>query len=470
MLGCQETASVNPESPTQARPEWLLPEIIRSGVNTTTLHAFHVGNHIVQYTAQSQGHDIDTYQWGSQEALWDDLYKTLGDVRLLEQLGVEDAHPNYEAIAIILRTWMFSILTDAYGNIPYSDYLVLGDSASLTHPSFDAQEDIYLGSKGLLNELARANALIKVGGVSVKGDILYEGDMDKWKRLGNSLRLRLLMRISHKVNVGFELQAIADAGEYFKSNEQQAVLPYLRTYPNTHPVYALSLTEFDQTRLSQSFFTELTRLNDPRLAQFARPTDASIEAGSIPQYEGWRNGAAGCDLDGVKLGYAYHTWPTHPEAMQQAPGILMTYAEVMFLLAEAAEQGYIIGYSDVYYREGIRASMEMYAVEYGGTFVQSLDAYFNQESIKLDLTDAPLEYILTQKWIALFFTGLEGWYTHRRTQLPRLISPCNAFHNGQMPLRFRYPASVAQLNPTAYQQAVADMGGDELFTRMWLVQ
>lgn len=474
--GCDsrfEDLNVNPNEPEDVPPSLLLPNIVRSAVNTSVNQAFSTGNLVVQHAAKvSFATDIDRYDWsgvGYWEALYDDLRNVEEMIRLARARGRTD----YEGIGLVLKSWIFSMLTDAYGDVPYSEsFRVLQDGENT--PAYDTQATIY---RGLLRDLEQANTLLAPNSTRpVDGDILFEGDLMKWKKLANALRLRLLMRLSEKqdaiegVDVAGTFRTIvADPAQYpiFTSNDDNAALEYLTARPNQWPIHTIRVGSFRTYRLSQTLGDTLKALGDPRLEAFADPTVASVEDGT-PTYEGVPNGLtddASNEYNGGRDFQSSLNTARYFESPNAAQGLIMTYAEVLFLRAEAAERGWTAEDAQALYESGITASMNQYG--------QSVpDGYLTQPGVNYaaDDRDQALAQINTQKWIALFFTGLEGWFNWRRTGVPELKPSVSNVNGDRIPVRFRYPESEQSLNAENYQRAVERQGPDNINTAIWLIE
>jgi hypothetical protein len=211
-------------------------------------------------------------------------------------------------------------------------------------------------------------------------------------------------------------------------------------------------------------------LNDPRLQVFARPTPASAGTAN-PQYVGVPNGlddVAALQYNGganfmSRIGTAYYIdgfgTPTEKDR-DIARGIIMTYAELQFILAEAAQKGFITAKSaKEYYEEGVKASFNFYGLEVPAGYLQ-------QAGVAFESGDA-LQLIGTQKWISLFYSGLESWFDWRRTDVPAIIpGPANV-NNNRVPVRFIYPGFEFSLNKENVEAAIVRQGPNDINTKVW---
>lgn len=289
-----EEINLNPNNPEEISPELLMVNIIRSTVNQMVNEGYNTGNIVAQFSAQIREPDTDRYSWGS-FSTWSNGYTVLRDVNNLYEIAEERELDNYKGIALVMRALIFSRMTDAYGDLPYTQALKGKETDPIYSPEYDQQQDIYAG---LLVELEEANQLLSTGGGEINNDILYGndgyvGDPIKWKKLANSLKLRLLLRQSNKVNPSDAMGALLNnPAEYpiFESNEDNATLKYAQS-PNLFPVTSNRIGHWQDRRLSKTLADWLNNTNDPRLAVYAMPTEESqdaFEAGSGPLRMGRR--------------------------------------------------------------------------------------------------------------------------------------------------------------------------------------
>lgn len=480
-----EEINTNPNVPTTVSPDLLLSGVIRNTINDQVNEAWGIGNIVVQHTAKIQFVNEDRYLWGERNGVWNSVFGNMRNVQNIITFA-ESATPvqnNYLGVALILKSWMFSLATDAYGEVPYTE-ATKGKNAGLFVTTYDTQESIY---NGILADLARANQILGTSTETVNGDLLYGGSIARWKKLANSLRLRYLMRISNKRNVAADMQAIVGntaQTPIFESNADNAVLTYQSSAPNQWPLYTSRVGSFDEFRLSKTLGDRLTALNDPRLAVFARPTENSVKAGT-PKIEGVPNGLEdtqalsynGGPQNVSRVGLTFACLVCNDQG-QPAPvanaarGILMTYAELQFILAEAREKNLITtGAAETYYRNGINANFDYYRSIVPSSYNINLtvpDSYFTQTDVAYTGSQAEkLVKIATQKWIALFFNGLEAWFDWRRTGLPVLSPGASNLNNNRIPVRYIYPLAEQSLNVNGRAEAVNRQGEDNINTPVW---
>jgi hypothetical protein len=468
-----DAIGTNPNNATTGNPAYVLTNAERSNI----FRLFDIpvnqdgGLLIVQHWAKAQYTEEDRYQFrdGSYQSIWDGFYANgLQDFNYLITQGEATKNPNLQAVGLIMRSYFFSVLTDTYGDIPYSEALRLQEN--IITPKYDNQEDVYTG---LLADLKRASSLVDASGPAVDGDIIYGGDMNQWKRFANSLRLRLAMRISdakESLTRTEVTELLNGSTPLFASNDDNAQFDFLSTTPNTNPVYENRLTR-DDHRVSRSLTKILSNLKDPRLPIYADPaecagptTGAFAGPDSTGLYRGIPNGLTTANANSFgslcsssKVG-SYFTSAT-------APGVLMTYAEVLFFKSEAIARGYVTGDATVEYRKAIQASMDQYHIA-----AAEATAYLAQPSVNTTITAANYKQAIgTQKWIALYGQGVEAWSEFRRLDYPSLTpakSPAAAAA-GKFPVRFRYPTLEQSVNTASRAAAVAHQGADVISTKLW---
>jgi Starch-binding associating with outer membrane len=462
-----DTINQNPNAPLKVPANLLLPGIIRGGINSVTGESWGIGNIVAQHTAKIQFVNEDRYSWGERNGIWNDMYGNLRNLENLLTIARDNKQANYEAVGLITKSWMYAMLTDCYGDVPYTQAIQAKSEKSVNAPQYDTQESIY---NGILADLKRANDIIGTTVEAVDGDILYNGNMSRWKKLANSLRLRYLLRISNRRNVAADMQAIVSSATttpFFANNDDNAALTYLNASPNQFPLHLSRVGSFDEVRLSFRLDSVLEKFNDPRVTIFGRPTAASAST-TTPEYVGVPNGLN--DVDALlfnggpqkvsRIGSIYYEDAILTNGLKIAKGVIMTNAELQFVLAEAAQKGLITGTpAKDYYEKGIKASFDFYGLTMPAT-------YLTQTNVALNTTN-PFEQIAEQKWISLFFQGMEAWFDFRRTGLPRLRPGPSNLNENRIPVRFVYPTIEQSLNGPNRDAAVARQGVDNINTLVW---
>ena len=458
LAGCQkelERTNVNPNEPTVVQPDYLLSNGIKSNVDTYWGNDATMETSLlyVQYWAKIQYPDPDRYIPATTniQTVWNNFYaQGIQDFTTLAQLGDSLHNPNYKAVATIMRAWIFQQLTDLYGDIPYTQ---AANIEKYLTPVYDSQRTVY---RGLLADLKGAAQIISPSDNAIIGDVLLSGNMNSWKKFANGLRSRIALRIADRDPAAAKavFTELAAEGNFFLTDKDTDVkLNYLAS-PNQNPVGRNRETRNDY-RISKTVVDKLKALNDPRLSIYAAlPT----EPGST-NYVGVTNGLSADSAS--RLGFTKTSDVGAAFTATQAPAWLFTYAEQLFILAEAAQRNLISGNAADLYQQPIRASFKQY-----GITGKPVDDYLAQASVVYDATNYK-KSIGEQKWLALFSEGLEAFAEWRRLDYPQLTPAYTGALQGKMPLRLTYPSSEQALNGNNYKAAVARQGADLLTTKVW---
>ncbi len=469
-VGCSdfEELNLNPNEPTTVSSGVLFTSAIRTSIQTTSNEAFLLSNNIAQLTAKTLRAEVDFYGWNAFPTVWEGLYESLTDINNAIELAQADENSKMEGALMVMQAWIFSELTNAYGDIPYSE-AIDGLNANFT-PAYDTQESIYTD---LLSRLAQAATKLNGAG-TIEGDILYQGDATGWIKFANSLRLRLLMYASNKGDVSTQFAQIVSQGQIITNNEEQAALDFLTSFPNQFPTLPLKQGDFDAVAISISAVDALQENNDPRLSRYARPDNLDFDN---PTFTGVSNGVGG--QTGSRLGLAYFDYPGQITAgakgLSYAEGILMTYAEVEFLLAEAAAKGWISNSIETHYKKGIQASHLYYEVDYAPNGWSDFEDFYQNSGVAYSATID----IWKQKWLSMYFTALDPYFEVRRWYkeangwdgLPFLNEPIGSnANNYELPMRFLYPGQEQSLNAENYNAANSRYSAPKLINgKMWIV-
>lgn len=462
-------------------------------------------------------------------------YYSIGIKNLVDAIHRSENMPNTNAALRIHRAYMMAVLSDIYGDIPCTEAGMSYINGN-ANPKYDTQEEVY---DFIFSELKACAAQLDKGTDLISGDVTsLGGDAAAWKRYANTLRLRYAMRISdvapEKARIEFESALNADGG-IISSAEDDAYVKYIDApftlYDGANDLdfraNALGEMIYGQDPESPSFvcstlFNYMKKMNDPRLYRIARcyihttrsqtdtsgnfdVTDEVIDwgerggTGIVPCNVGdawwsdWVNGPTNNEIPTleslVKLypdkGYDKNNYParmlrpTIAIAFCDAdcPGILITSAEVEFLLAEAASKDWDVpDDAESYYEAGIRASMQMLN-NYYDIVSKISDAEIDEYIAANPLGDNAREAINTQAWILHLTNPSEGWANLRRSDYPaladRTLLPVRGDFphedpNMQTPVRLRYPLLEAKYNSVNYKEAVERIGGnDNWHTRIW---
>lgn len=396
----------------------------------------------------------------------------------------DPARSNMYNMARIFQSYVFMILTDEYGDIPYTE-----GGAGLTDrvllPQYDRQQDIY---PKIIQELTDAAAALNPAGTIETGDLLYAGDVAKWKKFAYSLLLRAGMRLS-KIDAAKAQSTVqaAVAGGVITTNADNA---YIRHDANfTQPIGGtLNGSEGANFYLTKPFVDQLKSTNDPRLQAIAiRYVGAASGAGQtvavgttdptkqIGMPIGKDNGTIGAaaTADGLVSFYEYTQLDRRRMVKISSPVFLVTAAQTNLLLAEARFRGWIAtGTAAQYFADGINAHMDQMAVFDPNSAVPAAarDSYVAANPLT---GGSELQQINTQYWIASFLNGPEAFANFRRSGFPALTpnpygQPSNPdVPNGTFIRRLTYPTSELSVNTENVNEAIERQGADKLSTRVW---
>jgi len=450
-----DKVNINPNATENAQPDYLLTGAIKNTVDAYwgTTNNMNSSLLFVQQWAKVQYTEEDRFIYSNSSftSLWSTAFsQSITSFNKIIEIGNTTSNPNYKGVGLTLRSWTFLLLTDAYGDIPYSQ---AGNLKDYITPAYDKQKDVYFG---LLADLKSAKTFLDPAGKAIGGDVIYNGNIARWKKLANSLRLRIALRIADREPAKAKqvLDEIkADGDLYISDNTDIAQLIY-QISPQQNPVSAQFDTR-DDYRISKTIVDKLFSLNDPRLAIFASKTQTATPE----EYVGLPNGLTNSEAS--NLGFAKTSKPGAYFLLPQAPAVIFSYAELLFDRAEAAARGLTTEDAADLYQQAVKASLKQY-----GLSDATANAYYAQASVQYD----PSNYkksIGEQKWIALFGQGLEAWAERRRLDYPQLTASVNTVLNGQIPVRFIYPGTEQSLNLQSYKNAVANQGADLLTTKLW---
>ncbi|PYO92261.1 MAG: hypothetical protein DMD62_13700 [Gemmatimonadetes bacterium] len=464
ITACGDLTSINknPNGPEDVDPPSILANALQDvagnvdGVTSLNIRGAGLWS---QFYAEIQYRDEDKYivrsgtsgGWGFYNGDLEDFQRMIGK-------GVEANRPNWSAVGRIMKSYTFSVMTEAMGDLPYSQALK-GDT--VLQPAYDTQQVIY---DSLFAALTRASTEIDLGPNALgfpSGDIMYGGDMARWQRFANSLRLRLALHLqkASPAKAASEAAAAVAAG-VFASNADNAQIEFLATAPNQNPIYQdVHVGNRDDYGLSKTYVDSLTSWSDPRLPVFAQINQDTILANQT--YQGLPNGLN--DGEGPNLFYISRIgsmWRETPNA----PLAFLTYSEVLFLEAEAAERGWIPGSATTFYNAAIRASMESYGIPDA-----AITAYLADSRVTYVPGATGLTQIAYQKWVSLYMQGMEAWTEVRRTGIPALVPGPRAVL-ASIPERLPYDDQEAVLNQTNLDAAVARQGfgaSNDLTKPLW---
>lgn len=530
MSGCdtwKEDINVNPNTPnsvlesengTDVDPSVFLVPMLWSTVDGFDYLAWNVIPAVCEYHGKtkslSQGNRHKSWHAFDDSGFWVPMYSAIRVVKNLRQAAVQAEDTRYEAIADIWECYTFSMLTNLYGDVPY--FGPISDEPPLLS-EYDSQSEIY---PAILQKLKEAGEKLNRQDVPIdpSSDLIFGGDILKWKKFSNTLRVRLAMYMSPAdydgaVSILSEIVENPEAYPIMESNDDNATF---KNDPIERPsvLYNISKGKIEEAPFSNVFIERFISLKDPRLPVIAKPvrqvhTDSdNYVLPSNPGPVKYAGHIYGITTDNAHAALWNGGFPfasalgdffrkedaTGLPLLESAstPTLIALYAEQEFFLAEAIEKGMIAGDARSHYEAGIGASIDFYDAQfgdalyegaYGQTGYADLSAYLQQDNVNYNGGRDKLTLIAEQKWLASFFLGLEPYFDHRRTMLPQLRASSGAENFGpngsgsKFPSRAAYSDSELANNPANVQNARSTgyditIGDDESRNeaKMWILQ
>lgn len=446
-------------------PESMLEEVVYSGADGFLYRTRLLNGELIQYTASgglTQAYHRYALDNSVMSSAWTHLFAWAANADHMAQLAERKENRNCRAIALTMKALFLSNATDIFGDVPCSEAFKGRDG--LTKPVFDTQRSVY---EQIFTDLELANTLydesLKLQMPS--RDLLYGGDIKKWRRFTNSLHLRLLMRLSNRdreMGVSEKIKTIvADPVAYpvFTANSDNATIFYSGQTP--------FINRFGNEN-ETNFTANGNKPAEQMIGMLAEPGDPRISIWFVQKGNAWKGMVSGMPTQETDAsGVAWLNKQVLGE--YTSPYSLMKYDELLFIFAEAAQRGWIDGGREAagkYYEQGVRASVRFWA-DNDPAEKPVPDAMIDDFLRKIPY-DGTMQLIAEQKYVALFWTGYEAWHEYRRTGYPELKIGSGTLNDHILPTRFAYPTNTAESNPDNYAQAVIRMGGaDNMKTPVW---
>lgn len=521
MVSCKNLTELN-VNPNGTTPESVNPTFLMTEVLTETAKDYlklgygesGIFSGVMQQTQLDAFSDAtNDYSWSDQN--WDGYYGLLNDNKKAYDRAEAQSNDFIMGVSLVMKSFLFGLMTDLWGDIPYSAALN-GDKGGTGDlmPVYDAQKDVYTG---IISDLKTASGLLAKGNSGAADwDVYYNGDAAEWQKFAGSLLLRYYMRISSKLpdvaKAGVE--SVVSSGSFFKSNSDDATMGFLGTnadnsWPDNLKFDITNGSNFRRIKMCATFVNVLESYNDPRLGVWAAKVQipivitntastnadtvingvryihpAAIPAGTLvdtdPNYVGippsigsepsWYNlnPTPGQKSENPHVSYLNDIYKNASGPLLRAR--LMSFAEVDFILAEAALKGWSVGGdAETYYNAAVKASLDTWGVGGNyGNYIQGAAVAYN----------GTVEQIMTQKWIASWSAAQEAWFDYRRTGYPDLQAGPNAKRK-KLPVRYVYSSEELNLNATNVNNALKDLkatnfsgpeGVNSAWSKIWLLQ
>lgn len=468
--------------------------ILFNSANQWLNRTWYYNNEMIQFTAHTGGVTRREHQYFFEDSrdwygFWNH-YATYGkNIDHMYKLAVEQGDESLEAIALTFKVLFFSNMTDMFGSVPYEEAFTGREVGGTLTPKYNSQKEVY---NLMFEDLERANDIYATNPIFLKPsmDGMYGGNMNSWRKFNNSLYLRLLCRVSGRteMNSGAKITEILNNPStypVFTSNQDNARVnftgsdPYISNFGlTTESEFTSSGRKLTEQLIGMTVETDLGGnqvYEDPRLHVIGKKNDIV----AVNPLNIWIGTVAGCtDMERgtVDIGTSWLNYKVF--CRKDAPAWYMDYAEVQFIYAEAALKGMIPGGAAVaksYYEAGVRASMEKWSEQgaYSDPAVSitsgEADTYLASSLGSWDLAADKEEFLGNQKFLSLFWVGMEAYHEYRRTGYPVLtIGAGTDYNDNILPTRFGYPNISMSTNSENANDALTDMGGDnDMKTPVW---
>ncbi|MHA8065487.1 SusD/RagB family nutrient-binding outer membrane lipoprotein [Aquirufa sp. ROCK2-A2] len=435
------------------------PTLFTNAVRTLAdrLAATSVNTNVFRFTvshwAMAVYQDEANYDFATRaipQAWWTSMYRdVIADLREANKIITADASlsptekANKLAIIDIMEVYTYSVLVNTFGDVPYKEAL----NPAILFPKYDDAKTVSLDLIARLNaDIAKLNTT--GSSFTASEDIMYKGSPAKWLKFAHSLRMRLGMILADADGATAKTAVEASDAGAISAPADNGLFAYMTASPNQNPIYVDIVTGGRSDYIAaRDLMDKLIGWNDPRKTKFFSTNNAG-------NYAGGTVGAANTFVDFSRAG---------AKVLDPAdPAVLIDYAEMEFLRAEAKERGYnVTGTAESHYNNAVKAS-----IQYWGGSSADADAYLAQTEVAYSTAAGDWKQkIGTQKWIALYNRPYDGWTELRRLDYPKITAPKGA--KSGFPTRLTYPANEQQLNGTNYTAASAAIGTDVVTTKLF---
>ncbi|GAB2557374.1 SusD/RagB family nutrient-binding outer membrane lipoprotein [Spirosoma areae] len=467
-VGCTnnfEEINKNTNAPTETNVGSLLPSVIFEPINPHMLLQTWLTDQVMQYVVRRNDNQLDAYDFSTGQpyfgGVWRANYAAIRNANDMMATAETLKLPAYVAAGLIMNAYHMATISELWIDAPFTD---AGKGGGNVAPAYSSQQAIYTA---VLNDLDRANTLLdNTAKFTLGGDVLFKGDVTKWKKLANSLRLRYLLRLSNRaeINAGQEIKKMVDNPATYpiiSSNAEAGIYDFSGVIPDASVVSTLLPASLGGVSPSKRFIDVLLPTNDPRLDFFIlKPRNSA----AFPNHEGVLSGTTREAAQSTN-GNSDENASTLTKRFTENRGLLdyaiITYSEVQFILAEARLKGWITtGTAKEYYEKAITANFDYWKLAVPAGFLA-------QPKVAWDNT---LERLMDQKWIAYYMTNtVEAWGEQKRTGLPALKPGplATTITKGLIPTRVFYPTLEQSVNGDNYKSATTSIGGDNITAPHW---
>jgi hypothetical protein len=465
-----------------AKPADIFVPILAGGANNWAETTWFWNGELIQYTTFAGGttrnENIYSIADGNWANRWNFYAGKANNANHMFQLAEKNNDNIFKALALTWKVFYMAELTEMFGDIPYSEAFQ-GDMGNIK-PKLDSQKEVF---EQMFAELEQANILYQSNSQNFVAaiDIMYGANTAKWRKFNNSLYLRLLMRVSGRaeMNAGTKIQEILNNSStypIFESNADNAKCVFTGSDPY---LYYFNKNDYDEssfTTAGRHLTEQVIKMTVFDAGAYVDPRLPIIGAMKGSEYKG---AVAGCPI-GERTASGCTKINFETLVRNNGDYTFMDYAEIQFIFAEAALRGLISGgkaKAKEYYDNAITASMQKWS-PYGAYMsapvsisAADITTYLQRPEVDFDITksDAALtELLANQKYIALFWIGMEAWHEYRRTGYPELVIGTGTLNDHILPTRFAYPQTTMATNSVHANEALQRMGGEnDMKTPVW---
>ena len=471
-----EEMNIDPNNPTTTDPALLLTGLSFTTFEESSASVCHATKMLILTSGEST---YQVYKWTRGGF---DYYNNLRNVAKMKEEAAKGDQSAYEALALFFEAHYYYMLTMQFGDVPCSEAMQ-AETNGLYQPKYDSQETVLAT---VLAKLEEANTLLTDNNSIISGDIIYNGDLMKWRRLVNAYRLRVLMSLSNKQTVGSldvksTFARISQNEPLMTSDADNGQLVFLDQQDDRYPYFNDS--DFGSGRyMDSTYVAALATRKDPRLFAFCTQTPAAEKAGlAIDDFSSYDGGdpaiAYSLVNDKVTLGGCSKPATRYYQHATNEPMILLGYTEQQLILVEAVVRGWISGDDRALYESAVKASFRFYE-KYAPTVAAYLDeeaatAYLQGEKVVYSpsLTkDQKIERIILQKYIPTFLQGSMWmpYYDQLRTGYPEFRRATGV----NLPYRWMYPQNEYNNNAANVEAALQSQfgGNDRTSDKPWWIK
>jgi Starch-binding associating with outer membrane len=503
-----EELQTNPNIATSVPPELLLNGLINgiaSGIGgIQPWNAVHRYNQF--YCRNYQYYGDNQYNWNNGPFdIYQNILKNISQMEVEAQKSSGNDKTPYHAVAKFLKAYYYYNLTSLMGDVPMSEATKALDG--ILQPKYDAQKEVFLQIIKWLDEANNDFTTLKTSNnLTLKGDIYYNGNYDKWRKLVNSYKLRVLISLSKKeADTDLKIkQRFSDvitnpsASPIFETaadNLQYVYISPTNIYPTNPVAFGFDALRYN---MAETYVKNSAEISDPRILITCEPAWKLVnDNGWAPtDFRAYVSSGTG-ESQEVMEGKALNFSISHINRYRYYRNnlaenfVIVGYAEMCFNIAEAINRGWAAGNAEDWYKKGIQTSHAFFGIKEGvntgyylpigktlgewqtANFNFNFNTYYNQTKVVYEAGTPGLNKILLQKYLAFFQnSGWEAYYNYRRTGVPAFSKGVGIGNNGNIPLRWTYPSGEQQRNGANWKAAVDRQfsGSDDINKEMWLIK